>query len=89
MGFLDALDDLLEPLFHGVIGLFGDDDDAGDDDLSPHGRVNQILNGGNPGPLGPPGTGAGGPLPGGPSALRNLDRGAPAPHLCLANSIHE
>ena len=34
MGLLDDLEDLLDPIFDGVMGLFGgDDDDGGDDDL--------------------------------------------------------
>ena len=49
MGLLDDLEDLLDPIFDGVRGVFGGgDDDAGDDDLSPQERVDQILNGGNP-----------------------------------------
>lgn len=72
MGLLDDLEHLLDPIFDGVWGLFGGgDDDAGDDDLSPQERVDQILNGGNPGPLGPgPWAGPGVPLPGGPSGLQ-------------------
>ena len=72
MGLLDDLEDLLDPIFDGVRGLFGGgDDDAGDDDLSPQERVDQILTGGNPGPLGPPpGAGPGAPLPGGPNGLQ-------------------
>ena len=72
MGLLDDLEDLLDPIFDGVWGLFGGgDDDAGDDDLSPQERVDQILNGANPGPLGPgPWAGPGVPLPGGPSGLQ-------------------
>ena len=73
MGFLDTLDDLFEPLFHGVMGLFGGDgDDGGDDDeLSSQEWVNQILYGGNLGSFGlAPGPVAGPPLPGGPSGLQ-------------------
>lgn len=72
MGLLDDLEDLLDPIFDGVRGLFGGgDDNAGDEDLSPQERVDQILNGGSPGPFGPgPGAGPGVPVPGGPSGLQ-------------------
>ncbi len=81
MGLLDDLEDLLDPIFDGVRGLFGGgDDDAGDDDLSPQERVDQILTGGNPGPLGPaPGAGPGVPLPGGRAVCR-WELTKPAPH---------
>ena len=67
MGFLDAIDDLLEPLFDGVRSVFGDDDDDdGGEQLSPE-ELNQVVNGGNP-----PQPGATPPpqLPGGPSGLQ-------------------
>jgi hypothetical protein len=72
MGLLDDLEDLLDPIFGGLRGVFGDDDDAGDDDdLTPQQRANQVLYGGNPGPLGAvPGGANGAPLPGGPSGLQ-------------------
>ena len=70
MGLLDDLEDLLDPLFGGVMGLFGGDDDGGDDGLSPQQRLTQILNA-NPGPFGQvPGSGPGAPPPGGPGGLQ-------------------
>ena len=71
-GVLDDLEDLLDPIFDAVRGLFGGDDDTDDDDdLTPQQRANEVLYGGNPGPLGPvPGPANGAPLPGGPSGLQ-------------------
>ena len=71
MGVLDDLEDLLDPIFDAVRGLFGGDDDKDDDDLTPQQRANEVLYGGDPGPLGPvPGAATGAPLPGGPSGLQ-------------------
>jgi hypothetical protein len=75
MGFLDALDDPLEPLFDGVKSLFGDhDDDDGGQQLSPE-VLNQVVTGGNaplPGATPPP------QLPGGPSGREMLSCPTPA-----------